>query len=342
VLCVGLVPGATYTLIDGSQRVPAGADATGSLIQQLRVHRGDSVALSNGARTLTTLHVAHLRVGIVGEGAAVAAGTCQPGDYYGEPLSTITPGTSAGSPTSASTGGVALTGQACPVSGDASGLSTTNIAQTDDRSGGQTVTEVPDVLDTSPIEGETVYGAFTALAESGVILPDNSVLSSDPFTRIAMRIVTARGGATVFKAGNVDTVQGVAVPALAPGSYVALWTLTDVNGDQRVGATRFIAGVGRTGPAPRTSVSCQQTGGHRIRCSVRFPGNRQLKGKLKIRLTRGGTVVALGHGRVSRGRAAIGMRVLRTPTGGAWRVTLVLTQPHLYPVTIRQALKRVG
>ena len=61
-------------------------------------------------------------------------------------------------PTNIVTGGTALTGEVCPINGDATGLPTSDIAQTDERSGGVTETEVPDIVDTSPIEGETVYG----------------------------------------------------------------------------------------------------------------------------------------------------------------------------------------
>ena len=340
VVCAGLVSNSSYTVIDGRRRTSGTADSTGSLVVLMPVHRGDFVSLSNGARSLTTLHVAHLRVDISGERAVLAGGHCEPGDYFGTPLTSITPGTSAGSPTSASTGGVALTGLVCPESGDPFGLPNADLTQTDDRSGGQTTTEVPHVLDTSPIDGETVYGTFRALAESGLVLPGNTVIPTDSSTRISLRIATAARGTVVFSARNVDTARGVAVPALKPGNYIGVWLLTDANGDRRLVTTRIISQTGRTGPGPRTNVGCRHAGGQ-IHCNVTFPGNRQLKGKVNLRLTRGGTVVALGHASVKRGRASLGMRVLRNLSSGAWQATIVLSRAHLVPVTIRRGLRTV-
>jgi len=82
----------------------------------------------------------------------IASGRCEPGDYYGRPLTTP--------PVSAGVGadGVAGTGTICPVSGNAAGLSSRDIEQSDDLSGGQTLTQVPDIENTSPTQGETVYG----------------------------------------------------------------------------------------------------------------------------------------------------------------------------------------
>jgi hypothetical protein len=145
----------------------------------------------------------------------------------------------------------------------------------------------------------------------------------------------------VFSARNVDTARGVAVPALKPGNYIGAWLLTDANGDRRLVTTRIISLTGRTGPGPRTNVSCRHAGSQ-IRCNVTFPGNRQLKGKVSLRLTRGGTVVALGHASVKRGRAGLSMRVLRSVSSGPWQATLVLSRAHLVPVTIRRGLRTVG
>lgn len=44
----------------------------------------------------------------------------------------------------------------------------------------------------------------------------------------------------VFHARNVDSGRGVAVPALAPGAYVARWMLHDAAGDTRIVTTRFV------------------------------------------------------------------------------------------------------
>ena len=72
VSCSGLVPSQSYTLTDGSSHASEIADHNGTITGSLTLHRGDSVSLSNGARTVSTLHVAHLRVDINGEQTVLA------------------------------------------------------------------------------------------------------------------------------------------------------------------------------------------------------------------------------------------------------------------------------
>jgi hypothetical protein len=48
------------------------------------------------------------------------------------------------------------------------------------------------------------------------------------------------GQVTVFSASNVNTSGGVPVKGLRRGTYTALWTLTDGNGDTRTATTQFI------------------------------------------------------------------------------------------------------
>jgi hypothetical protein len=337
VACTGLVAGQRYTLLDRRERAGGVADSMGAVVVALRLRRGDAVSLSNGSRSLSTLHVARLKVKILGEETFLSGGSCQAGQYVGTPLAEPPTTTAAGLPSDPNdpvTGGVALTGEICPVSGRAAGLPSANIAQTDELSGGVTETEVPDIQDTSPMEGETMYGHFTALAESGLALPDNELIPTDVATRVSLTIFTARG-ARVLKVRNVDTRRGVRMPALVPGSYVALWTLTDFNGDTRLIGTRFIEQRGRNRPGPRTRVRCSFVRRGRIRCGVSFPGYRQLRGRVRMRLSRGASTVALGHGAVRRGRATVTMARLVSPSSGVWRATLVLSGPHLEPVTIQ-------
>ena len=84
VRCTGLVPDGHYQL--GDHRAQAGLGGTIS-VRGLRLRGGDALALINSAgRTLTTLHVARLRVHIIGDQTTIASGTCDPGDFYGPPL----------------------------------------------------------------------------------------------------------------------------------------------------------------------------------------------------------------------------------------------------------------
>jgi hypothetical protein len=225
VTCTGLVPGEAYTLTDGATSVSGAADATGTVTAGLAIKGGDAVALSNGSRTLTTLHVAHLRADIQGNGTVLSGGQCTPDEYYGPPVTTPPFNGSAGS----IAGGIALTGEICPANGDATGLPASTIAQTDELSGGQTTTEVPSIVATAPLDGENVTGAFTARASAG---------SPGPNTTIALQISDS-GGTTVFSAANVNTAGGVAVSGLQAGTYTATWVLTDANGDTRTTVTQF-------------------------------------------------------------------------------------------------------
>lgn len=336
--CVGLVPSRRYRLAAGRRTATATADPSGVIVAPLVVSRGALVSLSNGSRTVVTLHVSRLRVDLAGAGATVLDGSCQPGQYWGAPLAAPPVSIAAGTPSSANGGGSALTGAICPLNGNPASLPATAIAQSDELSGGITETEVPGILDTSPIDGESLYGKFTALASSGLTLPDGSVIPTDAVTRIALEIVSARSGKLVLRAKNVDTNRGVNVTGLVPGSYLAFWTLTDLNGDTRTVATRFAE---QLGSGPRATVSCRLARGGRIACRVAFPQLPAPNGTVRIRITRGGIVVALGHGRVRNGKASITMRRLNVVPSGAWRITLVLSQPQQRPQTVNLSPAKV-
>ena len=177
------------------------------------------VSLSNGARDVTTLHVANLRADIDGEQTVLAGGTCAPGQYYGPPLSAAPTNASAGFP-SAVAGGAALTGEICPMSGSAAGLPSSPIVQTDELSGGQTETEVPDLENTSPLDGEIVAGGFPAIGQSGFPGPNNSVT---PDATAGSRSPSLRRAAVApcSRRPTCNSVNGTPVPALKPGSYNA-------------------------------------------------------------------------------------------------------------------------
>jgi hypothetical protein len=234
VRCVGLVPHAQYRLLRGGRALGHGrAGRAGAVtISGLPVHGGDVVTLVNAAgRRLSSLHVAHLRVDLIGNQTAVASGRCQAGDYWGPPVSKP--------PVSAAIGlGIGGAGTICPSSGHAKGLSAAGIAQTDDFSGGQTVTQVPEIESTAPIQDETLYGSFVASAQSGLPGPHGSVSATG--VPVALTITPAGSTHRVFHAADVDTSRGVNVPALAPGPYIATWVLHDAAGDTRTVTTRFV------------------------------------------------------------------------------------------------------
>jgi hypothetical protein len=336
VTCTGLVPGTTYSLTDGGQTASGAADNTGTVSEPMTLHGGDLVALSNGSRTLTTLHVANLQVSINDANpGVVASGRCSPDQWTGGPLSSAPTNTEAGGP------GVALSGAACPANGNATGMATSSLAQTDEHSGGQTMITLPDIADTFPLANETLYGGFTALSDStGAALP------------ISVSIAPASGGAPVFTAANTDTANGVNVPALTPGIYKATWTITDPNGDTRALVTRFIeqpalqgaTGAqgaqgtqgprGPQGPAgPKAKVSCTLRKHNKIKCTVTFPTARDMRGSVAAVITRGGRIVGLGHARLVHGKATLTLRELHARKSGTWQFTLVLSRPRTAATT---------
>lgn len=240
VRCAGLVPGARYTLTRGRGRVAraARADAGGSarftgFPGAPGIRGGDVLTLANPARrVLTQLHVAHLRVDISGDQTVIRSGTCEAGDYYGPPLRDAPVSSSIGTP------GATGTGTICPVSGQASGLPTALISQVDDRSGGQTRTQVPRFLGTAPVQNATLYGNFIALAQTGIPGPHGSTIATH--SRVALTITRAGSRRPVIRVANVGASAGVRVPELPTGSYQATWVLTDANGDHRTIVTQFV------------------------------------------------------------------------------------------------------
>lgn len=247
VSCTGLVPRGRYTLIRqrGSRQVIATADGSGtasfSSFARQRQERGSAAALSGGdlltlrnsaARTLTALHVAHLRVDLTGASSAVRSGRCEPDGYLGAPISAPPTGHGVGQP------GVAGLGLVCPHDGSAAGLSSDSLIALDDRSAGRTVTEVPLIEGTAPLQNATLYGPFRALAQAGFPTSDGTV--RPVADQISVRIVRAGSHRVVFRARNVNTPAGVRVRRLPRGSYTATWLLRDAAGDTRTLRTQFV------------------------------------------------------------------------------------------------------
>ena len=162
----------------------------------------------------------------------IAGGRCEPGEFYGIAVSSPPLGPAIGAQ------GVAGTGTICPLSGHAAGLPTAHMLQIDDRSGGQTRTEVPAIIGTAPVQNATLYGSFVALAQAGLPGPHNTTIGVQ--APIAVSIMRAGSTQVVFRAGNVGTASGATVTGLVRGTYTATWVLRDANGDTRTIHTRFI------------------------------------------------------------------------------------------------------
>ena len=328
--CIGLVPGAGYTLTDHSKSgktvAHLTADPTGEVLKQMAVRGGDVITLSNGAATLSTLHVARLRVHVLGEGPGeIDGGTCSPGQYWGGPLASAPLSNLAGEP-SALVGGAALTGQTCPATGEPFGLPAGDLSQTDERSGGETLTDLASVLSVSPLDGEELYGRFTAMA-----------VADSGSAKVGLVIERLGRSKPVFTASNVNTAKGVTVRGLAAGRYVAGWEVRNRNGDTRLIVTRFTeeaSGKTRRSSGPRPKVACHFSGHQsHIACHVAFGRSAGVSGPVRMRISRAGKVAALGHGRLSHGSMTLSMPRLRRLRGGSWKVTLVIYQSRQHGKT---------
>jgi hypothetical protein len=233
------VAGSRYTLTRGRRRATRRGRADSDGVARFTgfpgsqgIRGGDVLALRNGAgRLLTRLHVAHLRVDLLAAQTVISSGRCEPGDYYGPPLSDAPVSSGIGIP------GVSGTGTICPNGGRATGLPTNPISQVDDMSGGETRTEVPVIEGTAPLQDATIYGTFIALAQVGLPGPNNSTLHAR--ARVSLTITRSGARRPSFRASNV-TGRGAWVGHLAVGSYHAKWVLSDANGDTRTLRTAFV------------------------------------------------------------------------------------------------------
>ena len=109
--------------------------------------------------------------------------------------------------------------------------------QADDRSGGLTETEVADISNTSPIDGETVYGGFTARAQASFEGPNNELIPSG--YPVALTILAANGKPAI-EVDDVNTASGTPITKLKPGTYHAIWTWHDFTGDSHTIVTTFV------------------------------------------------------------------------------------------------------
>jgi hypothetical protein len=367
VSCSGLVPGNNYSITRtrGSSTSSGAADGNATVTKSFGVTGGDVFTLKNSSnRVLTTLHVAHLRGDVQGEQSTLSSGACEPDDYYGAFSLQPTANSLVGGPD-----GLAGTGTVCPSSGDASGLSSTDIEQTDERSAGQTMTEIPDVADTSPVQGETVYGAFTAVADAALPAGNNATTAVPD--AVSLSIAPATGGASVFSSGNVNSLGGVAVPALAPNTYHATWVLTDNNGDTRTVHTRFVEQPANAGPAGPQGQQGQQgqTGAQgpqgprgpagrdaRVTCKVVTTRSKKTRKKTKsikctvrlvrsksasvsVVLARGSRIAGIGHARARAGKAVVTVRPRGKRIRGRLLATLVVSYRSGAPITLTQSLR---
>jgi hypothetical protein len=308
------------------------------------VKAGDQVTLAETGTTrpLTTLHVFTLRVDIGTTNAAT--GDCQPGKTVG-----------------LATGYGAPMGSVCPATGNFTGVSIYNSVpgESDDRSGGGTLVQVPSLSNTIPAWYDSIAGgsftAYAALAGTG-----NSTQVMSQVASVDLRIVPGAGGAAVFDRvmtpgqDNIGAFETAAVNGLSSGRYVATFALIDSHADTSATQYPFVVQPGGTvgaqgpqgpqgpagpagpqgppgpqGPAGKSSICTVTivivgTGKSKhteqwITCAVISP-KRDL---IRVTISRGGTTYAAATRVVNRGRVAIRLRSLRPMKHGRYVVTIV-------------------
>lgn len=75
----------------------------------------------------------------------------------------------------------------------------------------------------------------------------------------------------------------------------------------------------------KATVACKRLQAMHLRCTMTIKGGAGISGTLTMRITRGNLLVALGRGRVTRGKATLMMRVLHRMTPGRYTVAMVVT-----------------
>jgi hypothetical protein len=93
-------------------------------------------------------------------------------------------------------------------------------------------------------------------------------------------------------------------------------------------ATAGIATAGTTTARPtqgsKAKVACKRLHHNLIRCSMTLKSAAGISGTVSMRITRGRLVVAVGNGRVNRGKATLTMRLLRPMPRGRYTVTMTI------------------
>lgn len=365
VTCTNLVPNAVYSLTDGAQFVPDRADGSGTISVPLTLAGRDSVVLTNPSGVvLTTLHVASLRVAIDDSSATYTGGVCQPNQWFG------TPSGQHGAPALAL---CPASGSAAGVANDSSQ------EQFDEASGGVTSLDIPSVADMTPLSGQEVFGSFAAFTDvlnpDGSPSAATTTLSLTRFGSNTPAYTSGNtnsaNGATIpaLTPGRYDTTWTVTdsngdthashgTLAIEPGlqgpqGEQGPQGQQGPQGPQGYAGPQGTAGPqgaqgphgpqGPQGPPGRKpkQVVCRLTGKHHnmIKCRIIFAKSAHAAGKLRLSLSRGAHLAALGHGALRRGSVTVTMRERRALRRGAWTITLLVPRAHQPPVTMTLAIR---
>jgi hypothetical protein len=199
------------------------------------LHAGDQLVLRphDAAPVITTAHLVSLRVDAtqdetalfpLGPYVTITGGDCVPGTWPSPSFL------------------FSVAGAPCSATGHLPGSSSFGTVQTlDDFSPGATTASPATFTDTSPLDGENVYGT------SAVAFAD--LVPSTP--TVALSFNPQSGGAAQVAPGNANSAAGAQMTGIVAGTrYAAQWVATDVNGDTTTLISRFNGQAGATAAAP--------------------------------------------------------------------------------------------
>lgn len=347
VTCFGL-NAKTFTVTRGSDTVTLStASGAGTASLPGGLHAGDTVQLREQGltRVLTSLTIDPLREDLVN--GVLVSGSCLPYKWLG------------------------LADVLCPANGSLAGVNSSATSSLDDTSGGSTTLNIPSFLFTSPLDGQSVAGTFTAYADTVGPRPQSITLTI--FTRNADGSNGAQAGLPL----TVDPASGVSVAGLPAGRYNAVWKLTDSNADTQTlrnqlivqpgGSQSSTGAQGLTGPAgaigppgppgtkggtgPQGPAGPSGVGVQGVKCKAKLKGRkvsvkcsiittRSLRTTMTVALVRGRALYAIGTGRSRGRRTVIRLRPVRLVPRGRYSAVVAFDQAGLErrtltPLTLR-------
>jgi hypothetical protein len=253
--CEGLRIGATYEVqqsrqgaVIGSQNLTAteayeGVGGIGGTFAALET--GDTINVvvpaENGepARTVSVMHILPLRVDALSTlGSTLPSslsGSCPPGEMEEEALLLCSPSGS--------------------FENDHPYSFAANLQ--DDLSGSSIYVSLSQFAEESPANGAIVPSSFTATAK----LTNEG--KPDTASAVSLAVTPQAGGSAQTLAGNANAPGGIPV-SLVPGTYTAVWQLTDAHGDTNRLTTEFTVQAGASTehheqPQPKTEPTHEET-----------------------------------------------------------------------------------
>jgi hypothetical protein len=188
---------------------------------------GDTLSVTQapgaGGLTLTTLHVASLKLDVNLTTKKLTGGTCAPLEWFGpeDPSSATEP-------------------LACPLSGSVKGLSLPTSASGrqplysnyDELSGGRTSVAIPAIADMIPASGQVVTGSFNAYSDATRQVAIGANTRAKSVATVTLSLTRLGRSTPAYTSGNTNKAVGAKIPALPAGRYTTAWTITDAHGDQ--------------------------------------------------------------------------------------------------------------